>query len=100
MNPTIVAKYKERTLEITVEKGNAPEVRDPNTQNGIYKGEITDHDMQNDIYFQRIGTVEYAHDGANLDKPLAIGDKVQVIYKDGHGVVREMSKDKELENER
>ncbi|WP_346690379.1 LPD5 domain-containing protein [uncultured Cloacibacillus sp.] len=98
--PTIVAKYKERTLEITVEKGNAPEVRDPNTQNGIYKGEITDHDMQNDIYFQRIGTVEYAHDGANLDKPLAIGDKVQVIYKDGHGVVREMSKDKELENER
>ena len=97
--PTVIAKYKERTLELD-EKANAPEVREADIQKGLYKGVIVDHDVQNDIYFQQIGSVEYAHDGANLDKALDTGANVMIAYKDGRGAVRELSKDKELENER
>lgn len=98
--PAIIAKYKEREKEITVEEERKEDIRYPDTQKGIYKGVITDHEQENDLYFQRVGNIEYVHDGADFDKRPEIGTKAQIIYRDGRAVVKEIEKDKEMENER
>lgn len=99
--PTIIAKYKEREKEIAVEERqeNNIETRNPDTSKGIYKGEIVDYNVQNDIYIQRVGNVEYVHDGADLNnaKELTVGNKVQIAYRNGRATVKELSKDNELE---
>lgn len=98
--PTVIAKYKVREKELAVEEEQKEDIRYPNKANGIYKGVIVDYEQNNDIYFQKIGSAEYVHDGADFDKRPEIGTKVQIIYRDGRAAVKEMSKDKELENER
>ena len=99
--PTIIAKYKEREKEIAVEERqeNNIETRNPDTSKGIYKGEIVDYNVQNDIYIQRVGNVEYVHDGADLNnaKELTVGSKVQIAYRNGRASVKELAKDNELE---
>lgn len=98
--PTIIAKYKEREKELTVEDERKEDIRYPDKTKGIYKGVITDYEQNNDLYFQKIGNVEYVHDGADFDKRPEIGAKVQILYRNGLAAVKEISKDKELENER
>ncbi|WP_303148026.1 hypothetical protein [uncultured Cloacibacillus sp.] len=99
--PTIIAKYKEREKELAVEEEQKKEdIRYPDKTKGIYKGVITDYEQNNDLYFQKIGNVEYVHDGADFDRRPEIGANVQVLYRHGRAAVKEISKDKELENER
>ena len=99
--PTIIAKYKEREKELAVEEEQKKEdIRYPDKTKGIYKGVITDYEQNNDLYFQKIGNVEYVHDGADFDRRPEIGANVQVLYRNGRAAVKEISKDKELENER
>lgn len=99
--PVVIAKYKEREKELVVEEEQKKEdIRYPDKTKGIYKGVITDYEQNNDLYFQKIGNVEYVHDGADFDRRPEIGANVQVLYRHGRAAVKEISKDKELENER